>query len=524
MPFDLGFSFNLDLSWLFALGNKPFYYIFWFFFSRGGWVIFLLVWLWGSFELFVLGRQNKFAAKQKYIFLAIDIPKLNLQSPKAVENIFATLAGAHSPLEWEEEIFEGKFQLGFSLEIVSIEGNVQYIIRTPVQWRTMVEAAIYAQYPDAEMTEVKDYTSEFNLTFPNDEYNLWGSDLKLYADQNLPIRTYPEFEHPMSKDIKDPMASLLEVLNKMQKGEHFWLQILIYPTDTAWAKVGQEAIKKLIGRPTEAKKTFLDKVIGVPIAFVEEVVNGVIGGAAGVEEKKERPLPPWLPPVEKIQAEAIARKIGKIGFKSKFRIVYLAKKEVYNAGLGVSATFGAIKQYSDLNLNGFKPDFNKTVARWPFFKASRLAEKQRIIFKAFKARTADRGGDKFILNIEELASLYHFPFIETYSPLVKRIESKKGSAPIGLPLAEVGETIVSSNSELKAEKKPVIDYDDDYFEKRFAHDKSGESDRERKAQILKKMKKTNSAEAVLPPVASEYPPASEASGGDDAPTNLPFSE
>src|SRR3989344_4214570 len=109
--------------------------------------------------MLVSSRQIKYSKKLKWHLLAIDIPKANEQSPKAVEHIFAHLAGGLSSFTKKELYWEGKFLPTFSLEIVSIEGYVQFFIRTQSKYRDLVEAAVYAQYPEAEITEVEDYTT-----------------------------------------------------------------------------------------------------------------------------------------------------------------------------------------------------------------------------------------------------------------------------------------------------------------------------------------------------------------------------
>jgi hypothetical protein len=275
----------------------------------------------------------------------------------------------------------------------------------------------------------------------------------------------------------------------MRPGEQFWYQILVYPTDSAWVKEGENALKKLMGQPIEVKKSTVDKIMEGPLDVIETASNMLLGSFFGPpvkEEKKDQKAMMFLPPKEKVQAEAIVRKMAKIGFNCKLRIVYFGKREVFNKGLGVSGTFGAIKQFSDLTLNGFKPDKNKTQARWPWFKQLRLTGTQNRILAAYKARRSDTGSPKFILNIEELATLWHFPFYEIKSPLgVKKIESKKVEAPVGLP---IGDTASVSYGKKTADKKPpmepVADYDDDFFEQHFAKDKTGQSDRERKEKIV----------------------------------------
>ena len=490
MPFDV--QINFDFSWITTIGSMPLYAMLWFFFIKGGWVLFALVIIWGLFELFVYNNQCKFAAKIKTVCLAVDIPKQNLQTAKAMENFFATVAGAHTPIEWEDAIFEGAFQIGFSFEIVSLGGHIQYIVRTPVQWRAMIESAIFAQYPDAEITEVEDYAKAVEVKFPSDEYNIWGADLTLYNKGYFPIKCYTEFEHAISKDTKDPMSSLLEVMSKLRPGEQFWYQILVYPTDTAWTKESENALKKMMGQPIEVKRSTVDKVMEAPLGFLTDAANVMFGAVFGPDappEKKDQKAMMFLPPKEKVQAEAIVRKMAKIGFNCKLRIVYFGKREVFNKGLGVSGTFGAIKQFSDLTLNGFKPDKNKTQARWPWFKQLRLSGTQNRILAAYKSRAADTGSPRFILNIEELATLWHFPFYEIKSPLgVKKIESKKVEAPVGLPIGDTASIAYGKKTTSKLPSvEPVVDYDDDFFEQHFAKDKTGQADREHKEQVVQEL-------------------------------------
>ena len=106
---------------------------------------------------FVYNQQRKYLSKFHHVLLAIDIPKGNEQTPKAVESIFAHLHGLHKNPPWIEKV-EGFVVPEVSLEIVGIEGQSQFLIQCREDARDLLEAAIYAQYPDAAITEVRDYT------------------------------------------------------------------------------------------------------------------------------------------------------------------------------------------------------------------------------------------------------------------------------------------------------------------------------------------------------------------------------
>jgi len=170
------------------------------------------------------------------------------------------------------------------------------------------------------------------------------------------------------------------------------------------------------------------------------------------------------------------------------------------------------------------------------FIKSRMATKQNAILKNYKGRNPDTVKGPYLLSVEELATLYHFPFIEVRAPLVKKIAAKKTRAPIGLPVEELSTFKEEEEEKVKPEKfVPVVDYDNDYFEKRFAIDRSGESDKLRKAAILKQIKKPKKVDSVsleaTEEVAEEPSPVSMVEveqdvqeKNNDVPSNLPFVE
>jgi len=493
----LGIQLNFDFSWIYNLGDQPLYVIMWHFFLSGGWMMFVAAFIYGGWIYFVYSQQNKFGRKQSFIMLAIDVPKNNLQTPRAVENIFSALAGAHTPLDWHEKKFKGEFQLGFSLEIVSIDGYIQFLIRTPKHYRDLVEAAIYSQYPEAEIAEVHDYMDDINVTFPSDEYNLWGADLVLVKKSYFPIKTYKEFQEELDKEFKDPMAALLEVMSKIGTGEQIWFQIIIVPSDNDWHKEGLKYVNKEVGVKEKVKNNILDSAINIPLSLISQFSEHLTGQGFGLteeeaaKEKKEEFNMMRLNPMQKREVEAVLNKIDKVCFKCKARFVYYGKREVFKKGLGVSGMMGAIKQFNATGLNGFKPGDNKTQAKL-FAKGYRNSVKQNKVLMAYKARNPDTTTGLYLLSVEELATLYHFPYIEVKAPMVKMTEAKRAMSPVGLPLEEsqsFAEDYVPQESKSEEKTTPIVDYDNDYFEKRFAVDKTGKSDQERKQKILSALKK-----------------------------------
>lgn len=408
----------------------------------GGWLIFIPVVIWGAQFLYIEYKQNKTAAGVKYVHLAIDVPQLNEQSTKAVEQIFAQMAGSLKGINYWDKFFFGDIQEPFSLELVSIGGYTQYIIRTPIFYRDLVESAVYAQYPDAEIFEVEDYTKNVELSFPSDIYDLWGTEFVLEKSGCYPLRTYMAFEHTLTQTFADPMAALLEIMGKISENEQVWLQLVIKPINSSWQATCERTVKKLIGAKATAEKGPLAKLfspLGALFGGVFEIFQhgyGLNPESASANKRPETPsLMQYLSPGEQEIVKAIQNKTAKIGFKVKFRLIYFGTRETFEKGRGVAAVIGALAQYNTMNLNSFKTaKKTKTKAQY-FLVKRRMTKRQRKILKAYQLRSMKQGqGTGFILNIEELASLYHFPTITVKAQLVKKTETKKAGPPVSLPV------------------------------------------------------------------------------------------
>ncbi|HCJ52635.1 MAG: hypothetical protein A2898_04125 [Candidatus Kerfeldbacteria bacterium RIFCSPLOWO2_01_FULL_48_11] len=409
--------------------------------QHGGWVVLVITTMWGIWIGWLEYIRNRYDASVEFALLAIDIPKNNEQSPKAVEHIFSHFTGIQKHGTLYERYVKGYNQQGFSLEIVSIEGYIQFLIRTPKEFRDLVEAATYAQYPDAEITEVEDYIDSMPkpLELPHKDYDLYGTEFKLERKDVYPIKTYPQWEHPLTQTFLDPMASLLEIMSRFGPGEQLWLQIVIAPIDPEWRKRGIALIRKLIGKKSESKGTdWFYFPREVSRGLTESITSSIIPPSEGQRpEKKEREWPSLmqhLSPDERATVEAIGYKIAKIGFLSKIRMVYYARKEVMQKSKGVNAIVGAIKQFNTLDLNAFKVDKKSRTKVYYVRVKNRLLWRQRRILWGYRYRSLKRGRNRYVLNTEELASIFHFPVMTVRAPLVQKAQTKKSEPPSKLPI------------------------------------------------------------------------------------------
>jgi len=420
---------------------------FWWIFSHGGFVFVLIAIGYGVWWLYMDYIQGEYVKKTKYILLAIDVPKENEQTPKAVEHMFSHFHGIQKGGNLVDKYVHGLVQPTITVELISIGGYIQYIVRAPAASRDLVESAVYAQYPNAEITEVEDYTNDFPATFPNNDFQMWGAEIVLASPDPYPIKTYPLWEHSLTQTFLDPLASVLEIMNRLQEGEQIWIQLVLSPTaGSEWRKKGLEEINKLIGAKAKKKVGALDALTQAPGAVAqgtwETLTRTLITPAEAPKKKDDNGAPnqlQYLPPNVRAIVEGIGIKISKIAFTTKFRVIYLAKKDIFNGGR-VGGVLGALKQFNTMDLNGFRPSKTmKTTADY-FFVEQRVNALRRKILRGYKNRSLV-GGKAITLNIEELASVWHFPVITVKAPAIQKSDAKRGEPPVRLPIGDDQEYI-----------------------------------------------------------------------------------
>lgn len=413
----------------------------WFIISHGGWVIFVILAWYAFTELFLDYKQGKTIAKKKYVLLAIDVPRESEQSVKAVENTFAHLAGAHSPATWTEKWMDGKVQDCFSIEIISMEGHLQYLIRCLDKLRDLVEASIYAQYPTAEISQVGDYVPSVPSKYPDEEYELYGNELMPVKSDVYPIKTYVDFEHSLTGEFKDPLAAVLEAFSRLGPGEQAWYQMILIPIDQKdFGVKAQAEVSKLKGDPPKvAKKSMAEELLDFPVKLVTGIGASLLGMAVGEKEAKKDDKTMkmlMLSPGERNVIEAIERKRSKIQFLCKIRFIYVAKKEVFSKPRILQSFIGAIKQFNANDLQSLKPESKKVGVSSTIIlmKERRNNRRKNKLIEAYRNRSPAMGLPPFHLGVDEIASLWHLPVVKNVkAPQLKKTEAKKIEPPINLP-------------------------------------------------------------------------------------------
>lgn len=407
-----------------------------------GWIPIFGIMIWGFTELWVDHKQGQWDAHTHWVLLRIQIPAGAINTPKGMENFFNNIAGSKSAITWKEAHLLGKFQAYFSFEIVSLEGEVRYYIRTPDKYQDLVEAALYAQYPEAQISEEEDYVGIIPDDYPNDKSKVFGSEMKLAKPAYYPIRTYLSFEHQGEKDarFKDPLLNLIEFMGKMGKGESFFLQIVIMqPDEQAWAKEGEKYLMKLMGKEEKHTPGMGAQIFGSLASLPSEALRQATGmelGGGGEHAPTADDFRMFkMTPSEREVADAIAMKISKLGWHTKIRIFYLGPNDHFRKPLMAAAIKGTFHPFAHLGMNKFSMHDPATPKDDYFWLIWQINARMKRLVSRYKNRSLSAGTAPFILNSEELASLFHFPASDARTPILAASGARRAEAPFALPLA-----------------------------------------------------------------------------------------
>lgn len=402
----------------------------------------LYFWIWW--------RQEIFSSQQRYIYVELKMPQ-DVQKPiKAMEDVFSGLWQIHYPSNPRNKWLDGRYQLNLCIEIVSMEGVVHFYMRVPESNLKLLEASIYSHYPGAEIQIVDDYTKQIPQDIPNKEWDLWGTSYILEKPSPYPIKTYSKFFEPSPEGEEerriDPMAHLIEGLSTIGKGEHIWIQFILWPVlhtdpnESTLVQEGNEIVAKLVRRKVPAKP--VGALGGIEKDFAAVGTTLVTGTAPIAAQQEQEIFPPEmkLTPGEREIVTAIEEKISKYAFRVSARVMYFAKRENFFSPTR-ALVMSYFTQFSTATFNNFRP-FKKTYTKvytiltWFLDKRRLFVLKRRIMRHYLMHIPAffPYSQGNFYLNIEELATIFHFPGkMVSPSAATPRVETKKGEAPPGLP-------------------------------------------------------------------------------------------
>ncbi|MCD5383070.1 ATP-binding protein, partial [Candidatus Gracilibacteria bacterium] len=362
-------------------------------------IIFFLSAIFLTFIFFIF---RSFLAKKyhknnltKYKTLKIWIDKTNETGPIAMENIFATIYSSKKELGFSDWFYKKELNR-ISFEFCNIGAKTGLYIFCEEKDAEMIKSQLYSAYPDIEIEEIEDYAKKgiYKKSLKKNHKGFEDlmdlstaktAELGLLTNFIFPIKRYSQFEDKTGSI--DPISGILGALGNLNSTcEQAWIQIVLRPASSEWILKGKNLIKK---------HGFFIKLEGENEVETEGKVN----------KSDETP------------SIASNSKMARLLFETNIRIVYIPKKEnEKSAGNKLKEITSSFFQFNQSHLNSFK--------------IRQFSKNNKNILKRFQNRTIIK---PFILNNEELATLWHLPLESVKLPNLDFVSSKKLEAPLNLP-------------------------------------------------------------------------------------------
>ncbi len=416
-------------------------------------------------KLLLAFQQDRFRQKQKSVLLSIRVSRENEMLPIVAEQMFAVLHGIIHNISLLDKL-RGVTTDSFSFEIANAESQIKFFVHAPLHLRHFVEGQIYAQYPDVEMEEVEDYISEKKTEIRNPEAapevsetkelskveaslapsdaefdkldnfkNAFGAELTLADPHIYPIKRHPQFEDKITRTAVDPLAGITSALMKLPGvNDIAAVQIVAQPLNDKWrikatkcARIlgknvffGLEKLQKMYARAFMTKKIW-PRLVFFPIYFIF-FFQGIMAGSkvkfSSVEHVNGDDVLDELTSrahERESSSDAVMDKVVKLPFSVSIRVIFVpAINEMETSKVKVRELASAFKQFNQPHLNGFKI----------------METSGKEILRRFRNREIY---DPFVLNTEELATVFHLPNLQVKTPNIYWVNSKKLEPPIDLP-------------------------------------------------------------------------------------------
>ncbi len=299
----------------------------------------------------------------------------------------------------------------FTLEIAAHNkgSEIFFYIAFPRAYAAVLESQLHGAFPEARLDRVPDY----NIFHPEGASAcalVRSSDSPL-----LPIKTYRSLG-------SDPLETVTSAFSKLQEyGEGAALQIVLrIPTANIKNRIAFaiQALKK--GKPRK-------EALG-DLGIIEESKLLLSPSQKNGQEKQQ--------PIDDTAVKLLEEKNAKVILECNVRVVSSAKTPE-EADRIIKELEAVFLQFQNPQGNGFRTEelsgakFRKAIEQFSF----RLFDEKNIL----------------LLNTEEIASLYHFPFSKKAAPTVRMMKAKEAAPPVNLPK----EGLVIGKSSFRGEEQIV---------------------------------------------------------------------
>lgn len=373
--------------------NEVLYTIFWLTLYS----VFLVLFIVGVVAYFLRSRQKKNENESRYklTFMQIKVPQQNEIEIAEAEQMFAGFMG------FKRSMFSSLTRNAYTLsfEIISKKEGIAFYAVVPDELALHVEKQINAAYPTAEIDII-------------DPQQIWdrGShtsimELKLAGPEYYPIKTYSDMK-------TDTLNVITSSLSKLGSEDVVAIQYILRPAGFSWRRAGKAFIHSVKRKNASDKPTKID----------DNFLQG------------------------------IDKKTNKAAFDVVIRIVAISDNLV-SADSHTRSVETAFEQFTDVSYNKFKSrkyHINQFIKDFIY---------RRVNFYSFYIPILEYKlfGNASVLNVEEMATIFHFPNKNVTTPGIAWLGARRSFAPSHIP----SEGLFLGTSAFRNQKRDIYIREDD---------------------------------------------------------------
>lgn len=305
------------------------------------------------------------------IFLEVKVPKDNEIEISSAEALFLSLTSLYKSNSLFVSMIRKYYdpQVSVSFELVAEPGSIRFVVAVPKEIVNFIEKQIHGAYPSADISETKDY----NIF--EKEGEVAYAELRVSGPPYYAIKTYDELK-------SDGLNAITNSLSKLADHEATVIQYVVSPISKSWINRGKSYIKSIEKPPKEGEKQ-------------KHVDSDVL--------------------------EGVKRKVAKLGLGVVIRVV-ASSPSADSANMHVENVVGSFQQFSHPHLAQIKK-FSSPFAKYIDYPFE----------ESFLYRYYPKINNQSVLNVEELATIFHFPNKDVQTPSIKWLLFKRSEPPANLP-------------------------------------------------------------------------------------------
>jgi hypothetical protein len=330
----------------------------------------------------------------------IVLPDVGEGAAKPLKEMMALMEQWYASMQALARDATNKEKNYYSLELGVANGSTTatFYCAVHVDYADMFEKVVIGIFPTAQIRENKD---DYNIFH---DHSITTCSYATHSTHpTLPIKTYTEME-------ADPMSLILSSFTKIaREGEGLALQLLIRPAGDVFAKRFGEMLEDL--RRGETMKRVIDKQDGLKETF--HMLNTMFSTPKKKDEEEKK-----TSFTDENAIKYVQEKLSKTIIEANVRIISsadsLARAQTIRHDLE-----SAFIQFTQVGGNSIL---------WKEVTGSR----QKAMLHRYSYRLWNED-ESYPLNLTELASVFHFPFVTKDVTNVRAQTSAQAQAPVDMP-------------------------------------------------------------------------------------------